>query len=449
TKVDSLLSTSAAATKPLVKPVQLQTRPTPPKWNSVAEIFVHSLKGALRSLVLSGSIKGGISFFLSLFRVAKGKLSFGKALHVFVDPSTTRFAAMIGSFTFLWKFINNVLYLRAGRLTKRNGAIAGAVAGLSLLFETKENRIGYAQQFFFRSMQAGKNALKHREIWTLPHGDSILFCIATASILYAYCFRPDTIPRGYYSWMKARARVPAPVLQQHCSHVAAIEKHQSQYFDIDLPKYKALLDTTKASPRNRELFFKYLADHDGKMPGFPCSLYHPTSDGCTIHFARLWSKIFTEMLPVYFSLSAIPMLALNPNKLLKNPVAQAKKIGFAVARSSTFLASLVSTFQAGMCLYFNVFPEGKTKNIVYPLGGLSALWIFLEQKSKRVEFALFALPKGLQSLYTVLIDNGRLPNIPHIEVAAGVFATSTLMSLYQLEPEHISGVLLRLMKATL
>ena len=63
------------------------------------------------------------------------------------------FTKMIATFTFLWKLISNTLYYKTGKLEKRNGFIAGSVASIAMLFETRENRIGYAQQFFMRAMQ--------------------------------------------------------------------------------------------------------------------------------------------------------------------------------------------------------------------------------------------------------------------------------------------------------
>ena len=81
-----------------------------------------------------------------------------------IGIETKRFSLMIGGFTFIWKFISNYLAFVQGKHTKRQGAIAGFLAGLAILFETEENRIGYAQQFFMRSMQSGKNALKQRKV---------------------------------------------------------------------------------------------------------------------------------------------------------------------------------------------------------------------------------------------------------------------------------------------
>lgn len=172
-----------------------------PKWNSVKEIVVHSFKGALRSYGLAFGIKSLVSL---LIKIAKRSAISKDLIRRSLDFN---FANMIGSYTFIWKLLSNLLLYKTGQFTKLNGFVAGSVAGLSIAFETKENRIGYAQQFFMRSMHTCKNHLKGNGIY-IPYGDSIMFSFACASILYAFSFRSDTIPREYYGWMVARTRVP-------------------------------------------------------------------------------------------------------------------------------------------------------------------------------------------------------------------------------------------------
>lgn len=61
-----------------------------------------------------------------------------------------RFAAMFGSFSFLWKSVNNGLRIYRNKDDRLNGLISGAVAGLSILFEKEERRIDLAQQLLVR-----------------------------------------------------------------------------------------------------------------------------------------------------------------------------------------------------------------------------------------------------------------------------------------------------------
>jgi hypothetical protein len=110
---------------------------------------------------------------------------------------------MVGLFSFTWKFLNNILCYSKKKTTygKSNGAIAGAVAGLAVIVETRSNRIAVAQQLSVRSLQAGYNALKYRNVIHLKHGDTFLFALACASISYAYVMYEKTMPKEYYNWM--------------------------------------------------------------------------------------------------------------------------------------------------------------------------------------------------------------------------------------------------------
>ena len=101
---------------------------------------------------------------------------------------------MIGFFSFIWKFITNLLLYYSKKPSKIHGAIGGGIAGLSILFEKRSTRIVLSQQFFVRSMQASYNILKSRQLFSFSHGDSLLFCLSCASIMYAYVMQPDTIP---------------------------------------------------------------------------------------------------------------------------------------------------------------------------------------------------------------------------------------------------------------
>jgi hypothetical protein len=83
------------------------------------------------------------------------------------------------------------------------------------------------------------------------------------------------------------------------------------------------------------------------------------------------------------------------------------------------------------------------------VGFIAGLSIFFEQKSKRAELAMFVLPKAIMSVYMILIDRRILVDLPFIEVGFSSMAMGLLMSNYQTEPEHIHGLVLKLLQVTL
>jgi hypothetical protein len=241
-------------------------------------------------------------------------MSLVTALTASVGHETRRFASMIGSFAFIWKFTSNYLYFKSQKHLKRNGAIAGALAGLSVMIETPANRLVISQQFFLRAAQGAKNALKQRNLFSFPHGDTMLFCVAVASIMYAYTMRPDTIPHACnhwiyldYNWIVKYGRIPKTLVEMNRENTNANQA------GIKFGKLDALKDYYNKIPPtavNRQRFEAYLQDHGGDyLPHLPCSVLHSKTDSCIGYCWSVWWKTFVDMIPVYFSLNAVPLVA--------------------------------------------------------------------------------------------------------------------------------------------
>ncbi|KAH6584679.1 hypothetical protein BASA61_007325 [Batrachochytrium salamandrivorans] len=434
-----------------------------PHWDSYSAILVHAASGGMRSFLISFALRGGITLAIRLFRVLRGKDLLRKAILSFFNSDSHRFARMVGSFSFIWKLINNSLTryrsvscppntpmspATTARLSKTNGAIAGAVAGLAILFETPDNRIAYSQQFFMRSMQAGYNALSSREIFVFPHGDTILFSIACGSIMYAYVMHPTTIPKSYYSWMVKTARVPGDILDFHRINVKNWESQTDLV--VSTSKIDTLLKKFNANKDARPFLMSYLDGHNGTMPTCPCKLLHPSDILCARYGALLWVKVFWGILPVHGSLNGVPLLLLKTKSFLNNPKSHAIRVLTSSLRSSAFLATFVYLFQTGICLIRKMRPNTPDFRYIYHiLGAMAGLAVLLEHPSRRTELAMYCLPKGIQSLYTLLINRGRMVSLKGLDVIGACCAMSVLMGVYQVEPHQMSFMMYRLMRGIL
>lgn len=225
---------------------------------------------------------------------------------------TQRFAKMIASFSLTWKLISNFLHFKTKKNLKRNGALAGAIAGLAVLIESPENRVAIAQQFSMRALQGAKNALKQRKLFSMPHGDTLLFSLAVASIMYAYTMHPETIPRECmhfltvdYNWIVQHGRVPKVIVELNRENTKG---HQAGYFPANIEGLKAAMVKTHATPENTKRLFDYIDANNGIAPNLPCSAIHARENSCIKYQAGVWYKTFLEMSPVYFSLNAVPTL---------------------------------------------------------------------------------------------------------------------------------------------
>ena len=356
-----------------------------------------------------------------------------------------RFAIMLGSFSFIHKFLSNSLLLKTGNYNKRNSAIAGAIASLSLLIETPVNRVTIAQQFSMRAIQAGKNALKQRNLFHFAHADTLAFAAAAASIMYAYTNYPQSIPRSYYEWVVQHGRVPKAMvelnrLNSHAAHKGTMKTYSA----TDLLQTIEKFNPTRESKKK---LVAYLKEHSQRLPSVPCCMLHSSSNSCSIYCVSVWIKTFADMLPVYLSLNFIPQLILKTQNLIDYPYDTFKKIVENTAISCSFLSSYVFIFQSGLCLHRNLFPHStEPKYLFYALGFLTGFSILVEQKQKRAELAMYVLPKGMQSLYELSIDAGRLPRIHGIDLISTMASFAVIMGLIQKEPHQLSPLLYKLVK---
>lgn len=97
-------------------------------------------------------------------------------------------------------------------------------------------------------------------------------------------------------------------------------------------------------------------------------------------------------------------------------------------RSCGFLATFVSFFQAPVCSQRNIFyaihghvPEWVEnillhKGYYWMSGFATCLSLFIEEKKRRGELAMYVLPRGLESLWSILRRRSYVPFVPGGEV---------------------------------
>jgi hypothetical protein len=117
-----------------------------------------------------------------------------------------RFGFFVGTFSGLYRLALRTLQRVRGDAKPTNALLAGAIASLSLLCEEEGQRVTISHYMLVRALQCVYNALKTRGHLdflgnTLTHGDSLLFVLSSAQVMYAYAIRPETIPSSYYKFI--------------------------------------------------------------------------------------------------------------------------------------------------------------------------------------------------------------------------------------------------------
>ena len=372
-------------------------------------------------------------------------MSLLEAIKLIPQFKTHRYAVMIGLYSFLWKLVNRLLqYFRQTGPSKLNGAIAGGVAGLAIMVESREVRVNTAQQLLARGLQAGYNSLKARELFYFPSGDVLMFSLACGSALYSYSFYPSSIPPDLYSFMVKMAGVPKKVLETFRAHM--LGGLATGRYEANLPVWKEAIQSVNHDPQVLDIMTRYAQKHQDTLPKVPCQAIHPSDIYCSRYSVNLFRKVFMTILPVYFSLNLVPLAVFKPQKLLQAPLPTLKRLIVSTCKSSTFLGLFVSSFQVAVCASRAISPDQVDNRFwYYVFGMLSGLSVLLEEKHRRAELAMYIGPKGLTSLYRLMIQRGRMVRIPHVEVIGCCMATSMIMSVYQVEPHQMSTLLYKVM----
>lgn len=93
-------------------------------------------------------------------------------------------------------------------------------------------------------------------------------------------------------------------------------------------------------------------------------------------------------------------------------------------------------------------------NIRQALVGRTSFWalafsvglsLFVEEPRRRAELAMYVLPRGLESAWSMMRGKGYVPFIPFGDAVLSASAMSMVMATYQHDPEHLSGLVRRVL----
>lgn len=228
-------------------------------------------------------------------------------------------------------------FMRDPRSKVWHAYIAGAVSALAVMVETKENRISLAQQLFVRGLEGSYNLAHEAKYINIPHGAVLAFGIACGQIMWAWLNAPETLPKGYVSWI-TNASMVAPnstPLHRDIHHGRPVDTANvvKKWLDgRELPQplvgTKDIYPPVAASKGNRRGFSAENAKRfsewirgieRGGSPGafVPCHAVHPWEHN------HWWSPIdrFVEVtrwiLPVYMTLHFVPAVFLRTGAFLR------------------------------------------------------------------------------------------------------------------------------------
>eukprot|EP00026_Physarum_polycephalum_P008142 Phypoly_transcript_08220.p1 GENE.Phypoly_transcript_08220~~Phypoly_transcript_08220.p1 ORF type:complete len:209 (-),score=13.77 Phypoly_transcript_08220:116-742(-) len=187
--------------------------PYPPHIQQLKRCFIVAARGWMRAFGIGYSIR----CFLSLFSAIVGRRLYRKPRKLieasFLHKDTIGFALFLAFYSGGYKLVNGLLQIYRKRESKGiNAAIAGATAGLSLLF-FRSNEI--AVYTFTRAIEAIYYSLVNKGVLpSYQYGDSVIFSLATAVIAYCLFTEPYAIKPVYQRFLhKATGQLDMPHLR--------------------------------------------------------------------------------------------------------------------------------------------------------------------------------------------------------------------------------------------
>lgn len=390
---------------------------------------VDSIRLFIRNFGIAYGIRSGMSVFLRAFHLATTEPSallsldkiFGEA-HLQFRADAVRWGLFLGWTTGGYCLVHGILQKHFG-VNTWNCMVSGAIAGLGAIVHGAEQRRTLALYSMARVFQCCYNEGKRRGLFTpLKHGDSLLFAGASAQIMYAYVMRPETLPLSYWNFIVRSGPIPKEAL--------AAVRMNLRGKAIDLDAVKAIV--TKAGGSTAGLVSNPVR--------VGCEVLHPGQPCLRHDFATLVGT-FRKTWPLYATLTFVPMGVLKTLQVLRHPISMVGKGLLSVSRSALFLASFCAAYQTAICGHHKLW-TGDTKALYYLAGWVSSAAIFIEEKKRRSELALYALPRAIDSVYMMMRDYKWLGDVPLGELWVFCLSLSALMFFYHEHPyDTLSPVL--------
>ncbi|KAL5724054.1 hypothetical protein ACHQM5_007364 [Ranunculus cassubicifolius] len=410
---------------------------TPPCGHSDESCVANAIGNLCQSFLLSYGVRVGIGILLRAFKLAR-RQSYSSLLDLkqlvsekdlIVREEACRVGLLFGGFTGSYHALRCILRKFRKKETPLNAILAGSLAGLSILaLDDSSRRRTLALYLLARVAQCAYNSAKSKNKFHLwgshwRHGDSLLFALACAQVMYAFVMRPESLPRSYQDFIQKTGPVAQPVYKA--------VRDSCRRFPVDILALSAYLSKTKASASVKLEEFPSI---------IPCSIIHPHSNSCLAHNVTAASATFRKTFPLYFSLTFVPFVVLHLQKFMDSPARTCVRAVQNAVRSTSFLSAFVGIFQGAICLHRKVAVKDH-KLAYWVAGGLAALSVLLEKKARRGELALYVLPRAGESLWYILVNHRLLPDIKHAEVALFCMCMGGIMYYIEHEPDTMAPFL--------
>ncbi|KAL1920401.1 uncharacterized protein VTP21DRAFT_778 [Calcarisporiella thermophila] len=430
----------------------------------------NATRGFLKSFTVAYIVKYLISIAPALLtgRLFKKPYYLKKA----GGKDTVSFAIFLSSFITTYKAslcaIRHLRNVKGG--DGLNAFIAGSLAGLTLLLErNKGRRLAIMLYLVTRSAQFGcawlmqqwasyrkkkreqkegappKTWIQYiREEWDEilsqkleQWSGALVFIAANSQIIYSFVFKPETLPRSYYSFLLNHSGFrDFGAMGPHL--INAVSTYVDQFGHLpDAIKFPEGVTPREYIAANFSPNIATAIPKGATHEFIPCAMHHPLSSTCTGSMVRSMKHEFRRSLRLYLPLNLLMTLIFRWKQITKRPDYVFERFMKSTLRSSIFLTAYVTLGFSAPCAFRHL--THRDYKFVYLLAGMvGGSSVLLEAPGRRLELGLYCLPRALESLWKSVVEAGWARNVKNGDVALFSIAMGVLMSLYQNNPSVIN-----------
>lgn len=262
--------------------------------------------------------------------------------------------------------------------------------------------------------------------------------LSSGQIIYSFCCEPETLPKSYYSFLLTHSNLrevyghtKAKDVMKLITNVITSNARSTRYIS-DSHDLNYSLDPSLPVKELSELSLKRSPIHEYAL----CSVQHPHREYCLYSFGDCLVAEFQRGIYLYAPLNILMSLVFRGKKVLQDPVGSSSRILFSTLRSAIFLTAYVTCAWSSSCAFRRIF--GIDKPARYFLSGfLAGSAVFIEVPGRRLELALYCLPRAVEAAWNCAVKYGYWDNFWGGETLYFSIASSILMTLYQHDPESI------------
>ncbi|KAH6570204.1 hypothetical protein BASA50_004996 [Batrachochytrium salamandrivorans] len=278
--------------------------------------------------------------------------------------------------------------------------------------------------------------------WIRQASAILVMMFSSSQILNAYVTEPDTLANSYFSFLLTHGGIRSLQPTRAREYMAVFGETVRQCGRMQTTKFlsdptgSSFADAIPAgvSSAKLEIFKEFITQKPHEF--IMCAFQHPTYESCWQ--SVIWSikgEWFRAM-SLYAPLTLIMTLIFRGRNVLKHPTRAMFYFVVSVLRSSLFLTCYVTAAWTTPCWFRQM--AGYDRPWMYYVNGMIAgSMVLIEVPGRRLELALYCLPRALESLYNSLVKRGYARHLPHGEALYFCLSTGVLMTLYQSDPGSI------------